>query len=43
MVDAEDRELLGRALVWVSALSVATVTVAGILGLAWRVFGLAAG
>lgn len=43
MVDADDKELLGRVLVWASALSIGTVTVAGILGLAWRVFGLAAG
>jgi hypothetical protein len=42
-LDAEDRKLFGSVLIWIVGGGVAVVTVAGIAGLSWRLFWLAAG
>lgn len=43
VLDPEDRELLAQGLVLIGAGGGIIVAGAGILGLAWRVFGLTAG
>lgn len=43
MLDAEDREFLGRALILMGSFVFIVLIVAGSLGLAVRLFGIAAG
>lgn len=42
-LDADDRKLLGAALIWIAGGGVIVVAAAGAAGLAWRVFGMVAG
>lgn len=43
VLDQEDRDLLARLAILVGSGAGLTLTIAGTLGLAWRVFNLAAG
>lgn len=43
ILDAEDRELVGKAAIIGVSLTVTVLGTAGVLGLAWRLFGMAAG
>lgn len=43
VLDAEDRKILAQGIVLISGVAGIVVTAAGAVGLAWRVFWLAAG